>query len=150
MDTQVVVGATQREPDGLALSSRNVYLGTRRRDVATVLSRTLKAAETVYLKGLRSRDELLGPAKRIPEKMLEAQQTRKPEERALFEVDYISLADPETMQEVEEVDETKGAILSGAVKMLPVESPQPGEDLGLSGGPSVRLIDNIILKPVKV
>jgi pantoate--beta-alanine ligase len=74
----------------------------------------------------------------------------KPEERVKFEVDYISLADPETMQEVEEVDESKGAILSGAVKMFPVEAPQPGEDLGLSGGPSVRLIDNIILKPVKV
>ena len=73
-----------------------------------------------------------------------------PEERVNFEIDYISLADPETMQELDEVNETKGAILSGAVKMLPVESPQPAEDLGLSNGPSVRLIDNIILKPMKL
>ena len=73
----------------------------------------------------------------------------KPEERVQFEFDYISLADTETMEELEDVDERKGAILSGAVKMLPVESPLDGEDLGLSGGPSVRLIDNIILKPVQ-
>jgi len=53
------------------------------------------------------------------------------------------------MQELQEVDEKYGAILSGAVKMLPVESPQDGEDLGASGGPPVRLIDNIILKPTK-
>ena len=54
------------------------------------------------------------------------------------------------MEEVDEVDETRGAILSGAVRMLPVESPQEDEDLGLSDGPLVRLIDNIVLKPVKL
>ncbi|KAN0096364.1 Nucleotidylyl transferase [Hyaloscypha variabilis] len=150
LDTQVVVGETQREPDGLALSSRNVYLGTRRRRVATVLSKALRVAETGYLRGYRTRDELLGPAGELAKLLLMEQHQLKPEERVKFEVDYISLADPETMQEVEEVDESKGAILSGAVKMFPVEAPQPGEDLGLSGGPSVRLIDNIILKPVKV
>ena len=64
-----------------------------------------------------------------------------------FNIDYISLADPETMQEIGEVDETKGAILSGAVWMMGVEDPQPKEDLGLSGGPPVRLIDNIVLRP---
>jgi pantoate--beta-alanine ligase len=51
---------------------------------------------------------------------------------------------------VEEVDETKGATLSGSVKMLPGQSPRPGVDLGLSGGPPVWLVDNIILKPVKL
>jgi len=149
LDTQVVVGETQREPDGLALSSRNVYLGTRRRSVATVLSKALRVAETGYLRGYRSREELLGPAEELAKLILMEQHQLKPEERVKFEVDYISLADPDTMEEVEEVDETKGAILSGALKLLPVESPQPGEDLGLSGGPSVRLIDNFILKPVK-
>ena len=56
MDTKVVVGETQREPDGLAMSSRNVYLGTRRRRVATVLSKALRVAETGYLRGYRTRD----------------------------------------------------------------------------------------------
>lgn len=148
MDTQVVVGETQREPDGLALSSRNVYLGTRRRSVATVLSKVLRTAETAYLRGKRSRDELLGPANELAKLLWIEQLQLKPEERVQFEMDYVSFADPDTMQEIDEVDDTNGAILSGAVKMLPVESPKPGEDLGLANGPPVRLIDNIILKPV--
>ncbi|KAM3078428.1 pantoate-beta-alanine ligase [Clarireedia jacksonii] len=148
MDTKVVVGETQREPDGLAMSSRNVYLGTRRRAVATALSNMLKIAENAYNAGDRSRDNLLGPALEHAKKLLMIQQELKPEERVKFEVDYISLADPETMEEINVADETKGAILSGAIKMLPVESPQEGEDLGAAGGPPVRLIDNIILKPV--
>ena len=71
---------------------------------------------------------------------------KKPEERVRFEVGYLSLADPESLEELDVVDETRGAILSGAFKMLPVESPKEGEDLRLGGGPAVRLIDNIILK----
>lgn len=149
MDTKVVIGETQREPDGLALSSRNVYLGTRRRKLATVLSKTLKVAEAAYHRGCRSRDELLGPANELIRLILAEQNQLKPEERVTFEVDYISLAHPETLEELEEIDENRGAILSGAVKMLPVESPQEGEDLGSSGGPPVRLIDNIILDPIQ-
>ncbi|TVY21583.1 Pantoate--beta-alanine ligase [Lachnellula arida] len=149
MNTEVVVGDTQRAPDGLALSSRNVYLGTRRRKVSTVLSKILRVAEIGYLREHRLRDELLGPAEELAKLLLMEQHQLLPEERVNFEIDYISLADPETMQELDEVDETKGAIISGAVKMLPVEHPQPGEDLGLSDGPPVRLIDNIILKPMK-
>ena len=150
LDTKVVIGDTQREPDGLALSSRNVYLGTRRRNFATLLSNTLKVAEAAYCQGCRSRMQLLGPANDFLDLLLKEQLQLKPEERVTFEVDYISLADPDTMEEIEEIDEKRGAILSGAVKMLPVESPQDGEDLGLSGGPPVRLIDNIILLPVKI
>ncbi|KAG6027957.1 hypothetical protein E4U41_000809 [Claviceps citrina] len=71
----------------------------------------------------------------------------RPCERALFEVDYISLADPDSLQELDAVDPARGAVLSGAVRMLPVEDPREGEDLGHSGGPAVRLIDNIILPP---
>lgn len=148
MDIQVRIGETQREPDGLAMSSRNVYLGTRRRKVSTVLLKMLKVAEAGYLRGRRAREELLGPASELAKLLYLEQMQLKPEERVKFEVDYISLADPETMQEIDEIDDTKGAILSGAVKMLPVESPQDGEDLGASGGPAVRLIDNIILKPL--
>lgn len=149
MDTQVVIGTTQREADGLALSSRNVYLGARRRKVATVLSKALRVAEAAYLRGCRSKDEILGPANELARLLLLEQFQLEPKDRVNFEIDYISLADPDSMQEIEEVDILKGAVLSGAVKMLPVEEPQPGEDLGLSEGPSVRLIDNIILKPIQ-
>ncbi|KAK1962232.1 pantoate-beta-alanine ligase [Colletotrichum sublineola] len=139
LPVEVVIGETMREPDGLALSSRNVYLGERRRRVASVLHRALKAAEARYRQGALDRDAILAAAN---------QQSRlAPKDRVMFEVDYISLADPDTMQEINTVVPTKGGILSGAVKMLPVEEPQPGEDLGHSDGPAVRLIDNIILKP---
>lgn len=149
MDTDVVIGDTQREKDGLAMSSRNVYLGTRRRKVATVLSMALKVAEKSYAGGGRSRDEILGPAMELTRLLLLEQHQSEPEKRVRFEVDYIALSDPDTMMDVETVDVKKGAILSGAIKFFPVEAPQEGEDVGEAGGPSVRLIDNIILKPVQ-
>uniref|UniRef100_A0A8H7N6R1 Pantoate--beta-alanine ligase n=1 Tax=Bionectria ochroleuca TaxID=29856 RepID=A0A8H7N6R1_BIOOC len=147
--TEVVVCPTERDPkDGLALSSRNVYLGTRRREIATVLYRSLSAAEALYRNGESyDRETLLGAARRVAEGVRATQDELPEEKRALFEVDYISLADPETMMEVDQVDPEKGAVLSGAIKMLPVEKPAEDEDVGFGGGPAVRLIDNIILKP---
>ncbi|KAL7795142.1 hypothetical protein V8C37DRAFT_374639 [Trichoderma ceciliae] len=145
--TQVVICPTTREPDGLALSSRNVYLGPRRRHVAVVLSKALRAAEGVYRRNQFNRDDVLGAANRVTETTLQAQMELPLDRRVTFEVDYISLADPDTLQEVDVVDPSKGAVLSGAIKMQPVEQAQNGEDLGHSGGPAVRLIDNIILPP---
>ncbi|UNI20456.1 Pantoate--beta-alanine ligase (AMP-forming) [Purpureocillium takamizusanense] len=146
--THVVVCPTEREPDGLALSSRNVYLGTRRRRVGIVLNSALRAAEAVYRAGRRlDRDAILGAAHEIAGTVLRAQTELPPDERALFEVDYISLADPDTLEEVDAVDPERGAVISGAIKMLPLEQAREGEDVGHAGGPQVRLIDNIILKP---
>lgn len=148
MPIEVVVGRTERdEKDGLALSSRNVYLGERRRQKATVLYRALKAAEGEYKRGGRKRGEILRAAEGVVEGVKREEEGKGVEERVRFEVDYISLADPDTMEEIEEVDPARGGILSGAIKMLPVEKAREGEDLGHSGGPAVRLIDNIILEP---
>ncbi|KAH7241087.1 uncharacterized protein BKA55DRAFT_112269 [Fusarium redolens] len=145
---EVIVEPTQRELDGLALSSRNVYLGPRRRTVATVLPQALFTAADVYnTKTSRKREDILGAAHHFINAMAAGQSTLPPTERVLFEVDYISLADPETLVEIDEVDPSRGAVMSAAIKMLPVEKAQKGEDLGFSGGPAVRLIDNIILKP---
>ncbi len=146
---EVVVGPTTRAEDGLALSSRNVYLGERRRNVATVLHNALRAAEDAYGSGGRERAAVLGAAEKSVADALAGQMALAPEERVRFEVDYLSLSDPDTMEELQVVDPARGGILSGAVKMLPVEAPREGEDLGHSGGPAVRLIDNIILPPAE-
>ncbi|KAK8191981.1 panthothenate synthetase [Phyllosticta capitalensis] len=146
--TEVVICPTEREPDGLAMSSRNVYLGTRRRAVGLVLSQALHRAQEQYKGGRRRRDDILWPAYDLLNSRVMEQEELPPSERALFDVDYISLADPDTLQEVEIVEEGKGAILSGAVKMFPIEESKEGEDLGLGDGQvPVRLIDNLILKP---
>ena len=146
LDTQVRVGNTVREPDGLALSSRNVYLGSRRRGVATVLLKALKSVQDAYINGRRRREDLLTAALEVSNAAQETERNLAPHERACFEVDYFSLADPSTMDELFEVDSEKGAILSGAIKMLPVEDPQEGEHAGLGGGTTtIRLIDNIRL-----
>ncbi|KIW01867.1 pantoate-beta-alanine ligase [Verruconis gallopava] len=148
VNTEVRIGDTKREEDGLAMSSRNVYLGSRRREVAVVLSQALFSAEAQYLKGKRSRADILWVANDVVNKSMQKQDELPPEKRARFEVDYISLADPDSLEEIDEVDPARGAVLSGAIKMLPLEDPQDGEDCGLGGGiGTVRLIDNIILKP---
>lgn len=145
--TEVRVGPTIREEDGLAMSSRNVYLGKRRRAVGIVLSKALQAAAQAYADGRTERSELLEAAQQVISSTLESQRELAPNKRALFEVDYISVAHPSFLTEVEQVDRREGAVLSGAIKMLPLEDIRKKEDAGLGGGKSpVRLIDNIILQ----
>jgi pantoate--beta-alanine ligase len=142
--TEIRVVETSRDGDGLALSSRNVYLGERRRAAAPVLWGALKAAEKEYSEGRRSRTEMFGAAIHL----LEVERL-KLASRGLggvkFELDYISVADMEEMKEIDgEVDPDQGAIISGALKMLPVDDPKTEEERAQK---PVRLIDNIILAP---
>ena len=146
VDTEVCVGPTVREWDGLAMSSRNVYLGERRRAIALILLSSLKEIQQVYAKGARKRRYLYNAAVDLLSLVQKQQEALPKKERARFEIDYISIADPDTLDELEEVTSDGSAILSGAIKMLPLEDPQEGEDTGSNGGTTpVRLIDNIKL-----
>lgn len=147
LNTEVRVGSTIREQDGLAMSSRNVYLGERRRKVALVLLDSFKEVQKVFARGARKRRFLYNAAVDMLSAVKKQQYALPREKRVRFEIDYVSIADPDTLDELEEVDSERGAILSGAIKMLPTEEPQEREETGLGGGTStVRLIDNIYLE----
>ena len=143
LNTDVRVGPTVREKDGLAMSSRNVYLGQRRRKVALVLLNSLKEVQRVYARGAKKRRYFYNAAMELLSLVQKQQEALPKSERARFEIDYISIADPNTLDELEEVTPQDGAIVSGAIKMLPLEAWREGEILGEGedAGP-VRLIDN--------
>jgi pantoate--beta-alanine ligase len=98
---EVVVCPTVREEDGLAMSSRNVYLNSQERLAASVLYRSLQAAQTAYENGERK-------AGCLRQLMLE---TLAQEPLALPQ--YVSCANADSLQELEEVEGP--ALLSMAV-----------------------------------
>jgi len=114
MDLELVAVPTVREPDGLAMSSRNIFLNPQERQAALVLYRSLCLAQEMYKSGERE-------AGKIREAMVKLIQ-----KEPLAQIDYVSIAHPETLEEVEKL--AGPALVSLAVKIGPT-----------------RLIDNIIL-----
>ena len=146
--TKICVSPTVRESDGLALSSRNVYLGTRRRQVATVLYRALSTIAKNIEDGIRDRKALYEMATQVFQWEQTLQLSELPNRRVKFDIDYVSIADPRTLRELEKVQPESGAVLSGAIKVFPLNDIEDEEDAGLGGGRSVvRLIDNLIVDP---
>jgi pantoate--beta-alanine ligase len=88
IETEIVVIDTVREPDGLALSSRNVYLSPDERRAATVLYRALCAAREAWRTGVREGYKLRAAMSAVLE--LEP----------LARIEYVSAADPETLKEL--------------------------------------------------
>ena len=146
LDVEVVMAETVREADGLAVSSRNVYLGSRRREVAIVLWRALRAGAAVYQSGHRQETEILGACAEETSKEQERQNRMKDSDRVQFEVLYFQLSDRRTLDDLEAVDDTEGALLSGAIEMLPLDTQTESEDAGSGNSKkSIRLIDSVFL-----
>ncbi|KAL8875143.1 MAG: hypothetical protein Q9198_006458 [Flavoplaca austrocitrina] len=146
LDIKVVVGKTVREIDGLAMSSRNLFLGTRRRAVATIMVRAMQAVRDAYEQNIMDRNQLLSVGNRIMDLERVKQEQLPKGQGATFAVIYFDLADPESLESLITIDPKNGAVLCGAIQMLPLNGGRDGEDQGLRGGAdSVRLIDSIIL-----
>jgi len=115
LPVEIVVAETVREPDGLAMSSRNIYLAADERVAALCLIRALRAAEAAFDAGERSAERLRAAMSSV----LVAEAMARP--------DYVSVADPDTLAELDTVD-ARGAVASLAVRIG-----------------KTRLIDNLLL-----
>jgi len=111
---EIKIGPTVREPDGLALSSRNIYLNATERAQSTALFKGLRAAEEAFAGGVSDAPTL-------------RQLTEAPIRQTAGLIDYVSVADPDTLAELDRVG-PRGAVLSLAVRFG-----------------TTRLLDNVIL-----
>jgi pantoate--beta-alanine ligase len=102
MNLKVVVCPTIREPDGLAMSSRNVYLNPEQRKAAPVLNKSLLLANELFTHGERNTALIL-------EKM-----TVLIQKEPLANIDYVSISDTETLAELKTI--SKSALVSMAVR----------------------------------
>mgnify|MGYP001052506408 CR=1 FL=1 len=115
MNLEVVVVPTVRESDGLAVSSRNIYLSPEERQAATVLFKALSLAKQLWQEGEKD-------GEKIRRQMVWVIQ-REP----LAKIDYVSIADSNTLQELKHVG--RCGLASLAVRIG-----------------KARLIDNVILE----
>ena len=151
LDIEVVVGPTTRKFDGMAMNSRNLFLGNRRRRVGITLRMALCAAESSYLEDETFTTRIMAPCIAILEEERNKQNTKKETERARFEIEYVALSDPNSLANINVVDTAKGAIVSGAIRMLNIEEKIQGEDKSWRDErDEIRLIDNIVLKPTTI
>jgi pantoate--beta-alanine ligase len=98
-----------REPDGLAMSSRNTYLSPAERTAALCLYRALLAARELVLAGEKSRELILAGVRQIIDAAPGAR------------IDYVSLVDPTTLQEVEAIQGEARLLLAvfiGATRLI--------------------------------
>ena len=103
LGAEIIVVPTVREPDGLALSSRNLYLGMEKRAAALVLYRSLCLARTLWQDGTTDADEI--------RKRMRALIEGEP----LAQIDYVSVADATTLKELGQV--SGPALVSLAVRI---------------------------------
>jgi len=102
MPLEMIIVPTVREPDGLAMSSRNVYLTTAMRQQAPVLNQTLKLAETLWRQGETS-------AAKVRQQMTDLIQLQP-----LAKIEYIDIADTDTLEELQTIK--PGTLISMVVR----------------------------------
>jgi pantoate--beta-alanine ligase len=100
MPIEIRVMPTVREPDGLAMSSRNAYLNDEERRQALCLHRALTAAHELYAGGERSGEAL----RRAMREEIEAVPLAQP--------DYVEVVDGRTLEPLTEVREGAVAVLA--------------------------------------
>ena len=88
---EIVAGPIVREPDGLAMSSRNAYLDSQQRQQALVLSRALHCIQETFQSGERSAARLIAAGREVLS-----------EERSV-RLDYLAVVDPETLEPVDSI-----------------------------------------------
>jgi len=115
LPVEIVVAETVREPDGLAMSSRNVYLAADERQAALCLIGALRAADAAFADGEQDAVALRAAMSAV----LAGEPMARP--------DYVSIADPDSLAELDAVD-GRGAVASLAVRIG-----------------KTRLIDNLLL-----
>jgi len=115
MNIEIVVVPTVREPDGLAMSTRNLYLTDEEHEAALVLYQALKLAKKLYADGEREANQL------------RQQMTELIQKEPLAHLDYVSVGDAETLDELDTVNPP--ALVSLAARVG-----------------RARLIDNIVLE----
>jgi len=119
-DVDLVISPTVREPDGLAMSSRNTYLEPNERAAATVLRRSLLLAESLYNDGERSAETI---RVRIQELLAS---------EPLVEPVYVSVADVATLMELETIEGKALVSLAarvGKARLIDNVVLPPGEEL---------------------
>jgi len=119
-DTEIVVLPTVREESGLALSSRNAFLGKDERRSAAVLYRALSQAREAYYEGERSARKLAEAVRATVEAV--------PGVR----LDYVGVTDGETMEKLDKIADDRPVLISLAAFVGPT-----------------RLIDNIVIQPAR-